>query len=125
MFIEEEKLLFALLRSLSADGKTYLLTAPVTTIGRSLSCDVIIPEMWVERIHAKIIVEYNKDKTIPCLPTYFLQNLSRLGILIFKGDNWQYITKQEQKVYLESGMQLQFGHSDAMVWEFVKYKISS
>lgn len=108
----------ACLRSLESTGKSWVLRAGVTRIGRTKDNDIIISEPSVSKRHAEILGRNNFTGTT-AIRTYYLQDLSTYGTTWFLGPNgWQQILREE--VPLKSGMQLKFGSSSrGEIWEFV------
>jgi hypothetical protein len=107
----------ASLRSLSPEGKTWLLRSGVTRIGRTKDNDIIIPELYVSKRHAEILCRsvFTGTKTVQ---TYYLQDFSTYGTTWCLGPNgWQQILREE--VALTSGMHLKFGSAKAETWEFL------
>ncbi len=107
----------ASLRSLSLGGQTWPLRPGITRIGRTTDNDIVIPEPSVSKRHAEILCR-NTLKGSTSVRTYHLQDLSTYGTTwILHSHGWQQIHRQE--VPLESGMQLRFGSSKSLPWEFL------
>jgi hypothetical protein len=107
----------ATLRSLSQDGKTWLLRSGVTRIGRTKDNDIVIPELYVSKRHAEILCRniFNGSQSVP---SYYLQDFSTYGTTWCLGPNgWQQVLREE--VPLKSGMKLKFGSAKGETWEFV------
>ncbi|WP_016948942.1 CHAT domain-containing protein [Anabaena sp. PCC 7108] len=107
----------ASLRSLSPEGKTWLLRSGVTRIGRTKDNDIVIPELYISKRHAEILCRNTLTGTTS-VRTYYLQDLSTYGTTWCLGPNgWQQILREE--VPLRSGMQLKFGSAKGETWEFL------
>ncbi|BAY25613.1 FHA domain containing protein [Calothrix sp. NIES-2100] len=107
----------AFLRSLAPGGKTWLLRAGVTRIGRTKDNDIVIPEPSVSKRHAEILCRNTFSGTTP-VRTYYLEDKSTYGTTWVSSSNgWQQILREE--VPLTSGMQLKFGSSRGETWEFI------
>ncbi|MBK1989560.1 CHAT domain-containing protein [Sphaerospermopsis aphanizomenoides BCCUSP55] len=107
----------ACLRSLSPEGKTWLLRSGVTRIGRTKDNDIVIPELYVSKRHAEILCRNIFAGGQP-VTTYYLQDFSTYGTTWCLGPNgWQQILREE--VPLISGMQLKFGSAKGETWEFL------
>ncbi|MBD2570999.1 CHAT domain-containing protein [Anabaena lutea] len=107
----------ASLRSLSPEGKTWLLRSGVTRIGRTKDNDIVIPELYISKRHAEILCRNTLTGTTS-VQTYYLQDLSTYGTTWCLGPNgWQQILREE--VPLRSGMQLKFGNAKGETWEFL------
>ncbi|AFZ56993.1 CHAT domain-containing protein [Anabaena cylindrica FACHB-243] len=107
----------ASLRSLSPEGKTWLLRSGVTRIGRTKDNDIIIPELYVSKRHAEILCRsiFTGTKSVQ---TYYLQDFSTYGTTwCLSSNGWQQILREE--VPLTSGMHLKFGSAKAETWEFL------
>lgn len=108
----------ALLRSLSPEGSTWVLTSVVTRIGRTTDNDIVIPEPSVSRRHAEIICRNAFNGTTPSTRTYHLNDLSTHGTTwILRPHGLQQVHRQE--VLLEPGTQLKFGSTKSQIWEFL------
>jgi hypothetical protein len=108
----------ACMRSLSPGGKTWLLGPGVTRIGRTRDNDIVIPEIYISRHHAKILCRTTlNENTLSTI--YYLQDVSTYGTTWYLSPNgWQQILREE--VPLTSGMQLMFGSNKGEIWEFIR-----
>ncbi|MBE9220422.1 CHAT domain-containing protein [Dolichospermum flos-aquae] len=108
----------ACMRSLSPGGKTWLLGPGVTRIGRTRDNDIVIPEIYISRHHAKILCRNTLiENTLSTI--YYLQDVSTYGTTWYLSPNgWQQILREE--VPLTSGMQLMFGSANGEIWEFIR-----
>jgi predicted component of type VI protein secretion system len=105
------------LRSLSPEGKTWLLRSGVTRIGRTKDNDIVIPELYVSKRHAEILCR-NIIAGSQSVRTYYLQDFSTYGTTWCLGPNgWQQILREE--ILLTSGMKLKFGSAKGETWEFM------
>jgi hypothetical protein len=104
----------AALRSLSPQGKTWLLRSGVTRIGRTKDNDIVIPQLYISKRHAEILCRNMTTGS----PSYYLQDFSTYGTTWCLGPNgWQQVLREE--VPLTSGMKLKFGSAKGETWEFV------
>jgi hypothetical protein len=107
----------ASLRSLSPEGKTWLLRSGVTRIGRTKDNDIVLPELYVSKRHAEILCR-NIFIGGQSITTYYLQDFSTYGTTwCLSANGWQQILREE--VPLLSGMQLKFGSVKGETWEFL------
>ncbi|MDB9535795.1 CHAT domain-containing protein [Dolichospermum planctonicum CS-1226] len=108
----------AYMRSLSPGGKTWLLSPGVTRIGRTRDNDIVIPEIYISRHHAKILCRTTLSENTSNT-TYYLHDVSTYGTTWYLSPNgWQQILREE--VPLTSGMQLMFGSANGEIWEFIR-----
>ncbi|MBD2293924.1 CHAT domain-containing protein [Anabaena sphaerica FACHB-251] len=107
----------ASLRSLSSEGKTWLLRSGVTRIGRTKDNDIVIPELYISKRHAEILCR-NILTGSKSVTTYYLQDFSTYGTTWCLSPNgWQQILREQ--VPLRSGMKLKFGSAKGETWEFM------
>src|SRR5579883_406631 len=107
----------ASLRSLSPSGQTWSLRPGITRIGRTTDNDIVIPEPSVSKRHAEILCRHHLTGSTS-ERKYYLHDLSTYGTTwILQPNGWQQIHRLE--VPLESGMQLRFGSSKSLPWEFI------
>jgi two-component system, cell cycle response regulator len=70
----------------SATGRIYPLRAPVTILGRSLTCDVVIEDAGVSREHARIIVSPHKVR---------IEDLGSSNGLVYQGQRIRLVSIQD------------------------------
>jgi hypothetical protein len=108
----------AYMRLLSPGGKTWLLSPGVTRIGRTRDNDIVIPEIYISRHHAKILCRTTLSENTSNT-TYYLHDVSTYGTTWYLSPNgWQQVLREE--VPLTSGMRLMFGSANGEIWEFIR-----
>ena len=86
------------------------------TVGRRSANNLVIQERWVSQEHAEIFYRDLSSSQGNQASSYFLRDFSRYGTLILTEHGWQKIHRQE--VPLKSGVQLKFGSSQGLTFEF-------